>query len=76
VERSVERCRQVQEVREATLGFDVRYEYLGRQFVTRMDRDPGRNLRVSVNVAPIEGHELPPGPPPRPIPSPGAPVYR
>jgi uncharacterized protein YcfJ len=76
VERNVERCRQVQEVREATVGFDVRYDYLGRQFVTRMDRDPGRNNRVSVNVEPIEGRELPPGPPPRPVPGPGAPTYR
>ena len=45
VERNVERCRTVNEVREATLGYDVRYEYGGRQFQTRMDRDPGRNLR-------------------------------
>ena len=78
VDRNVERCRTVNEVREATLGYDVRYEYGGRQFQTRMDRDPGRQLRVSVNVAPIEGHELPSGPPPsqggynRPNP----PVYR
>jgi uncharacterized protein YcfJ len=60
VERNVERCRTVNEVREATLGFDVKYEYGGRQFTTRLDRDPGRFLRVEVNVAPIEGAEMPP----------------
>ena len=63
VERNVERCRTVQEVREATLGYDVRYEYGGRTFQTRMDRDPGRALRVSVNVMPVEGNEIPPGHP-------------
>ena len=77
VERSVERCRTVQEVREATLGYDVRYEYGGRQFSTRLDRDPGRALRVNVSIVPVEGHEMPaprdrPAPPPRP----GSPTYR
>lgn len=76
VQRNVERCRTVQEVREATMGYEVKYEYGGRTFVTRLDRDPGRNLRVNVNLVPVEGHELPPGPPPRPRPGPGAPIYR
>ena len=77
VERNVERCRTVQEVREARVGYDVTYEYGGRNFRTRLDRDPGRNLRVNVSVAPAEGNEMPPGPPPRPRPDrPGAPVYR
>jgi uncharacterized protein YcfJ len=78
VERNVERCRTVNEVREATLGYDVRYEYLGRQFQTRMDRDPGRQLRVSVNVAPAEGREMPPVPSPQHggYNRPNPPVYR
>jgi uncharacterized protein YcfJ len=75
VERNVERCRTVNEVREATVGYDVRYEYLGRQFTTRLDRDPGRNLRVNVTLAPVEGAELAP-PAGRPGPHPGAPAYR
>jgi uncharacterized protein YcfJ len=73
VERNVERCRNVQEVREATIGYDVRYEYAGRQFTTRLDRDPGRMLRVRVDVSPEEGREQP-APPPRPGPRP--PAYR
>jgi uncharacterized protein YcfJ len=71
VERNVERCRTVQEVREATLGFDGEYEFAGKRFTTRLDRDPGRFLRVNVNVMPAEGRE----PPPR-GPRPGDPAYR
>ncbi|MGZ5032143.1 MAG: glycine zipper 2TM domain-containing protein [Usitatibacter sp.] len=52
VERNVERCRTVNEVREATLGYDVRYEYAGKQFTTRLPRDPGRFLRVRVDLEP------------------------
>jgi uncharacterized protein YcfJ len=73
VERNVERCRTVNEVREATMGYEVRYAYGGREFTTRMDRDPGRQLRVNVNIVPVEGNELPP---PQRGPRPGAPVYR
>jgi uncharacterized protein YcfJ len=60
VDRNVERCRTVQEVREARVGYDVRYVYNGREFHTRMDRDPGRFLRVAVNIEPREGEEIPP----------------
>jgi uncharacterized protein YcfJ len=59
VERDVQRCRTVNEVREATVGFDVRYEYRGREFTTRMPFDPGPRLMVRVDVTPIEP------PPPR-----------
>jgi uncharacterized protein YcfJ len=59
VDRNVERCRVVQEVREARVGYDVRYSYGGREFTTRLDRDPGQFLRVAVNVEPREGEELP-----------------
>lgn len=75
VERNVERCRNVQEVREATVGYDVRYEYAGREFTTRLDRDPGRMLRVRIDVSPEEGREQP-VPPPRPAPGPRPPAYR
>ena len=75
VDRNVERCRQVNEVREATVGYDVRYEYNGRTFTSRLDRDPGRNLRVRVDVTPEEGREVAP-PPARPAPGPRPPAYR
>jgi len=69
VDRNVERCRTVQETREATVGYDVRYEYMGRQFTTRMARDPGRFVRVNVDIRPVE--EMPE--PPR---GPRSPSYR
>jgi uncharacterized protein YcfJ len=34
------------------MGYDVEYRYKGDIFVTRMDRDPGRRLRVRVSVRP------------------------
>ena len=71
VERNVEKCRTVQEVREARVGYDVRYVYNGREFHTRMDRDPGRFLQVAVNVEPREGQEVPPAGH-----RPGPPTYR
>jgi uncharacterized protein YcfJ len=74
VERNVQRCRTVEEVREATIGFDVEYEFAGKRFNTRLDRDPGRFVRVAVNVMPVEGNELPAPPPPHARPAP--PAYR
>jgi hypothetical protein len=50
--------------------YDVRYEYMGRQFTTRMARDPGRFVRVAVDIRPVD--ELPE--PPRP--GPRSPSYR
>jgi uncharacterized protein YcfJ len=61
VTRNVERCRTIQEVREVPVGYDVTYRYGGRQFVTRMPFDPGRTVRVAVDIRPIEE---PPAPPP------------
>ncbi len=69
VTREVERCRTVQDVREVTAGFDVRYRYAGREFVTRMPYEPGRRIRIAVDVRPvIEGPPPPSGP--------AAPAYR
>lgn len=50
VTREVERCRTVQEVREVAVGYDVRYRYAGREFVTRLPYDPGRRIRLAVDV--------------------------
>lgn len=72
VERNVQRCRTVQEVREAVVAYDVRYEYRGRQFATRMPYDPGRMVPVRVDVAPV----IDAPPPPPPPPGPRSPAYR
>ena len=53
--REVERCRTYEEVREATVGYDVRYVYNGREFMTRMPERPGPRIRVAVDVRPAEG---------------------
>ena len=33
------------------MGYDVRYEYNGREYVARMDHDPGRRLRVGEEIS-------------------------
>ncbi len=78
VDHDVQRCRKVHEVREATVGYDVRYEYHGRTFMTRTPRDPGPSIPVRVDVHPVEvRYDAPPPPPPPPQgPGPQAPVYR
>ena len=53
--RTQEVCETVHETREETelLGYDVSYRYAGETFVTRMDHDPGKFLRVRVQVTPV-----------------------
>ena len=52
VDRDVERCRTVDEVREARVGYDVTYEYNGREFRIRMPYEPGGEIAVNVDVRP------------------------
>jgi uncharacterized protein YcfJ len=52
VTRDVERCRTVADTREQIVGYDVRYEYNGREFRTRMPYDPGNQIAVNVEVRP------------------------
>ncbi|MDQ3027095.1 MAG: glycine zipper 2TM domain-containing protein [Pseudomonadota bacterium] len=45
------RCRVVSDGGSSNIvGYDVRYEYNGREYVTRMDREPGRRLRLGEEV--------------------------
>ena len=60
VTREVERCRTIQEVREIAVGYDVRYRYGNREFVTRMPFDPGRRIRIAVDVNPVPDQAPPP----------------
>ena len=62
VTREVERCRTVQEVREVPVGYEVHYRYGGREFMARMPFDPGRRVRVAVDIRPIEEPAAPPPP--------------
>src|SRR4051812_22763799 len=68
VTRQVERCRYVPETRERVVGYDVRYEYNGREFRTRMAYDPGPEMPVNVEVRPPA--------PPRAAYGPTPPTYR
>jgi uncharacterized protein YcfJ len=52
VTRDVQRCNTVADVRREIVGYDVRYEYQGREFNTRMADDPGAEMPVNVDVRP------------------------
>ncbi|MGL6161418.1 glycine zipper 2TM domain-containing protein [Microbulbifer sp.] len=49
-----QRCQVVDEytTRRELVGYDVRYRYNGRHYMTRTDRHPGDRIRVRVDVAP------------------------
>jgi uncharacterized protein YcfJ len=55
--RTVTRCetRMTEQWEERIDGYRVTYEYNGRRFETRLPYDPGRTLRVRVDVRPDEG---------------------
>ena len=52
VTREVQRCDDVEESRERLVGYDVRYEYNGHEFRTRLPYDPGNQIPVNVEVRP------------------------
>lgn len=49
-----ERCRTVDNWSRQLTGYDVTYRYNGRNFTTFMSRDPGKRIRVIVDVRPAE----------------------
>lgn len=53
--REVERCRTVHETRheERVVAYRVTYAWRGRHYVTEMPHDPGRRIRVGVDVYPL-----------------------
>lgn len=44
------RCRVIAENGARPAGYDVRYEYQGREYVTRLDHDPGPTVRVGREI--------------------------
>lgn len=52
VTRDVQRCGDVADGRERIVGYDVRYEYNGREFRTRMPHEPGPQIPINVEVRP------------------------
>jgi uncharacterized protein YcfJ len=53
--RTQQVCNVVQDVHveERIAGYDVTYSYLGQTYTTRMGHDPGRTVRVRVQVDPV-----------------------
>ena len=53
--RPVERCKTVMSERqeERIDGYNVVYKYHGQKFATRMPYDPGREIRVRVDIRPV-----------------------
>ena len=48
--RTQQRCTPIQNSRSVIVGYDVTWEYLGRQMTQRMDRDPGQYVTVTVTA--------------------------
>ncbi len=55
----VRRCQTVTSYENRTVGYDVMYDYAGQRYSTRMARDPGRRLAVSVQPADAGGGSVP-----------------
>ena len=55
--RTYERCdvRYRDSWQERVEGYEVTYEYAGREYVTRMPYDPGERIRIRVDVTPTAG---------------------
>lgn len=84
--QSVRRCTTHSAYEERTVAYDVVYEYAGRQYATRMRRDPGPTVRIEVQAAegeaapayaaPARPRQAPPVYSPRPVyPAYAEPVY-
>ncbi|HMM47046.1 MAG TPA: hypothetical protein PKC12_03600 [Thiobacillaceae bacterium] len=54
VPRQVERCQTRDSFREVLAGYDVRYRFDGREYVTRMPYDPGNWLTLDVSFTVAE----------------------
>lgn len=48
--RNVQRCSNVTEMENRVVGYNVTYEYAGKQYSTRMARDPGSHVQLRISV--------------------------
>jgi uncharacterized protein YcfJ len=51
-EQAVRQCRTVESYESRTVGYDVTYDYRGRNYTSMMARDPGQRVRLRVSVEP------------------------
>jgi uncharacterized protein YcfJ len=59
VEVPVRRCQSVGAYENRVVGYDVMYEYAGQRYSTRMARDPGAQLAVSVQPVAADATRVP-----------------
>jgi uncharacterized protein YcfJ len=53
-EQAVQSCRNVDAYEERTNGYEVTYEYRGRNYTEVMRRDPGQRIRLRVSATPVD----------------------
>jgi uncharacterized protein YcfJ len=53
-EQAVRQCRTVESYEPRTNGYEVTYDYRGRNYSTIMARDPGERVRLHVSVEPAQ----------------------
>lgn len=75
-ELPVRRCQVVNSYENRVVGYDVVYDYAGQRYSTRMARDPGAQLAVSVQPADAAGASLPVPAYAEPVPETVAPAYQ
>ena len=51
-EQAVRQCRNVDQYESRTNGYEVTYDYRGRNYTSVMARDPGQRVRLRVSVEP------------------------
>jgi uncharacterized protein YcfJ len=51
-EQAVRQCRTVDSYESRTIGYDVTYDYRGRNYTSMMAHDPGQRVRLRVSVEP------------------------
>lgn len=52
-EQAVKQCRMVDAYETRTTGYNVEYDYRGRNYTNFMSYDPGQRIRLRVNVEPM-----------------------
>jgi len=72
VTHEVQRCHSVSDAQDKIVGYDVRYDYHGHEFRTRLAYDPGTEMPVNVEVRPPSAVRPPAGVRPGPT----TPSYR
>lgn len=53
-EQAVKQCRTVEHWESRTTGYEVVYDYRGRNYTSVMSYDPGERVRLRVNIEPMQ----------------------